>query len=94
MFVRRLTHIVHVSLPMLYILVYKCLTVHTWEASPGAKGVAWCECWHDCTVQDVEEPDARAAFIWILGEHGQGIQVSSRLSAASNSQWHGTHWQC
>ena len=28
-------------------------------------------CW-----QDVEEPEARAAFIWILGEHGQGIQVS------------------
>ena len=26
-------------------------------------------------VQDVEEPEARAAFIWILGEHGQTIQV-------------------
>ncbi len=27
-------------------------------------------------MKDVEEPEARAAFIWILGEHGQGIQVS------------------
>jgi hypothetical protein len=26
-------------------------------------------------VQDVEEPEARAAFIWILGEYGQRIQA-------------------
>ena len=30
------------------------------------------------TVQDVDEPEARAAFIWILGEHGQRIQVHAR----------------
>ena len=28
-------------------------------------------------MQDVEEPEARAAFIWILGEHGHAIQVDS-----------------
>lgn len=27
-------------------------------------------------MQDVEEPQARTAFIWILGEHGQTIQVA------------------
>ena len=27
-------------------------------------------------MQDVDEPEARAAFIWILGEHGRGIQVT------------------
>jgi hypothetical protein len=32
-------------------------------------------------MQDVEEPEARAAFIWILGEHGQGIQVRLLQSA-------------
>jgi hypothetical protein len=26
-------------------------------------------------AQDVVEPEARAAFIWILGEYGQSIQV-------------------
>lgn len=30
-------------------------------------------------MQDVEEPQARAAFIWILGEHGQTIQVALEL---------------
>eukprot|EP00884_Botryococcus_braunii_P006125 jgi/Botrbrau1/15513/Bobra.0225s0004.1 len=29
--------------------------------------------------QDVEEPEARAAFIWILGEHGQAIQDAPYL---------------
>ena len=28
-----------------------------------------------CWVQEVTEPVARAAFVWILGEYGQGIQV-------------------
>ena len=26
-------------------------------------------------VQEVTEPVAKAAFVWILGEYGQGIQV-------------------
>ena len=30
-----------------------------------------------CTVQDIVEPEARAAFVWILGEYGQNIQVPS-----------------
>ena len=25
--------------------------------------------------QDIEEPEGKAAFIWILGHYGQGIQV-------------------
>ena len=29
------------------------------------------------TAQDVVEPEARAAFIWILGEYGQSIQVGA-----------------
>ena len=32
---------------------------------------------------DVEEPEARAAFVWILGHHGGHIQV--RLPAAGGS---------
>ena len=31
-------------------------------------------------LQDVEEPEAKAAVIWILGEHGYTIQVSRLLS--------------
>ena len=40
-------------------------------------------------LQHVEEPEARAAFIWMLGEHGRDIQVRSprwawnRLSRAA-----------
>ncbi|KAK9822016.1 hypothetical protein WJX74_000790 [Apatococcus lobatus] len=30
-------------------------------------------------VQDVDEPEARAAFVWILGEHGQSIQDAPYL---------------
>ena len=30
-------------------------------------------------LQDVEEPEAKAAVIWILGEHGYTIQVSRLL---------------
>ena len=26
-------------------------------------------------LQDILEPEARAAFVWILGEYGQSIQV-------------------
>lgn len=33
--------------------------------------------------QDVEEAEARAAFIWILGEHGSGIQVSNFFKTAA-----------
>ncbi|DBA85225.1 TPA: hypothetical protein ACH3X2_005929 [Trebouxia sp. C0005] len=34
------------------------------------------------SLEDVEEPEARAAFIWILGEHGQGIQDAPYLLEA------------
>ena len=50
-----------------------------------------------CTVQDIVEPEARAAFVWILGEYGQNIQVptchlpccciSSAVSLCMPSQW-------
>ncbi len=30
---------------------------------------------YGCSVQDIVEPEARAAFVWILGEYGQSIQV-------------------
>ncbi len=30
--------------------------------------------------QDVEEAEARAAFIWVLGEHGSHIQVCGSTS--------------
>lgn len=52
------------------------------ECKSSAAFYAWL---HGCVekgkqlVQDVEEAEARAAFIWILGEHGQTIQVASRL---------------
>lgn len=32
-------------------------------------------CGMTVAMQDVEEPEARAAFIWIFGEHGHAIQV-------------------
>ena len=31
--------------------------------------------------QDIEEPEGKAAFIWILGHYGQGIQVPSESVA-------------
>ena len=31
--------------------------------------------------QDIEEPDAKAAFIWILGQFGAGIQVRLLVSS-------------
>ncbi|KAL3162975.1 hypothetical protein ABBQ32_009407 [Trebouxia sp. C0010 RCD-2024] len=34
------------------------------------------------SLEDVEEPQARAAFIWILGEHGQTIQDAPYLLEA------------
>ncbi len=42
-------------------------------------------------MQDVEEPDARAAFIWILGEHGQGIQVPENFDIPSHSHYSCAH---
>ena len=36
-------------------------------------------CNRTVALQDVEEPEARAAFIWILGEHGHVIQVRLHL---------------
>ena len=40
--------------------------------------------------QDIEEPEAKAAFIWILGHFGQGIQVClfSAADAAMSSEPH------
>ena len=37
---------------------------------------------HGYVAQDVEEPEARAAFIWILGEYGQRIQVRLTCTAS------------
>lgn len=45
--------------------VYTCACCAHVPKDPGASLV----------MQDVEEAEARAAFIWILGEHGQAIQV-------------------
>ena len=39
---------------------------HGWSRGPQMLG---------CTAQDIVEPEARAAFVWILGEYGQNIQV-------------------
>ena len=33
------------------------------------------ECDAALPLQDIVEPEARAAFVWILGEYGQSIQV-------------------
>lgn len=42
-------------------------------------------------VQDLEEPAAKAAFIWILGEFGNSIQVQH----ACSSEVHFTcNWSC
>lgn len=37
--------------------------------------------------QDVEDPEARAAFIWILGEHGSGIQDAPYLLEPLVEEW-------
>ena len=36
-----------------------------------------------CAVQDIVEPEARAAFVWILGEYGQNIQVPAATCLAA-----------
>ena len=62
------------------------------ESSSQLQGTAARCCGCACHVmlicvllQDIEEPEAKAAVIWILGEHGYNIQVSRLLESASGA---------
>ena len=46
--------------------LFMTVPTHGWSRGPQMLG---------CTAQDIVEPEARAAFVWILGEYGQNIQV-------------------
>lgn len=32
-----------------------------------------------CILQEVTDPAGKAAFVWILGQYGQGIQVKFQI---------------